>query len=180
MNDLYTFNYEGAFRNNKMGMPGKLRETLQKNCYEDSWRNLHILPMNDFGLKYLAVYDDDIWQRIERASGLFSDFSRKVWEEAKDLEQPATIGKDNRFAIASEFAQHLGLENKVTVAGCGDRIEIFNPLDYQRIMKDVDFGRIYQRLHFEYLLEQLEEQGIQLPDTMVLVTIDFLDKIPDN
>ena len=180
MADLYIYNYEEAFNNNRLSIPRELRRTLQKNCYGDSWKSLHVLPMNDFGLKYLAVYDDDVWQRIERASDLFSDFSRKVWNEAKDIEESVRIGKDNRLTIPSEFAQQLNLENKVTVAGCGDRIEIFNPADYNRIMKDIDFEEIYEKLHLAYRLAQLADQGIQLPDTMFFVTIDFLDKIPGN
>ena len=81
------------------------------------------------------------------------NFQRKMLSGSTDLE----LDNNGRFLIPRSMLNYAGLDNQAMIIGMGDRLEIWNPQEYEKFLTNdpEDFARMAQDLFNDE--EPLEE-----------------------
>jgi MraZ protein len=86
----------------------------------------------------LFVYPLDEWNRLEQSIRQLSStnpqhrfFMRTLLERATECQ----LDGQSRITIPKELLQFAGIENDVVILGVLERIELWNPADYQEYLK---------------------------------------------
>lgn len=136
----YDYSLDGK---NRLSIPSAYRKVManlnQKifiiSTLEDG--RLTLYPYNTF-LERIAKRINELPQLDEGANEL----RRHLGLSMKDV----SLDSQGRIKIPATYCQHAGIEKKVKIIGCTNRIELWNPETYAEVSQTVDAESIREEL----------------------------------
>ena len=127
-------------------LPSKFREDLEEGCVitKGQERCLFVFPLDQWEREVSRV------RNLPRTSLPARNYARTFFAGATDQ----SLDKQGRIAIPPSLRDYAGLSGDVIVVGVADRIEVWNPEQWQAISEEADasYSEIEETLH--------EEEGI--------------------
>lgn len=143
-------NFKGTYEHSidskgRMSFPAKLRKYLDP-AHQDNFTVLRGIQ------RCLYLYPEDRWLAVEEKLAKISNLTldganvvRNFLRNAEDI----TLDNHNRLALPATLSQWAGIQQKVTIIGVGDRLELWSPEQLQVVddsLPEDEYAKLFERV----------------------------------
>lgn len=121
--EIYSIDNKG-----RVNIPVKMRKELSPQA------NGTFTITRGYG-KCIAAYPKDEWQRYAESYKKLNQFNGEALFFLRTMLmwcEDVTLDAQQRIAIPQKLIEFADIENKVVIAGVMDRIEIWNPVEFEK------------------------------------------------
>ena len=129
----------------RVSFPAKVRKYLNP-AYQDNFTILRGIQ------KCLFLYPEDRWlaveEKLEQISNLKVDGANVIRNFLRNAED-ITLDNQNRLALPASLASWAGIEQKVTILGVGDRLELWSPEELKKVdesMTEDEYAKLFEQV----------------------------------
>lgn len=129
----------------RVSFPAKVRKYLNP-AYQDNFTILKGIQ------KCLYLYPEDRWLVVEEKLAKISNLKvdganviRNFLRNAEDI----TLDNQNRLSLPGTLSQWAGIEQKVTILGVGDRLELWSPEELKKVDESItedEYAKLFEQV----------------------------------
>lgn len=129
----------------RVSFPAKVRKYLNP-AYQENFTILKGIQ------KCLYLYPEDRWLAVEEKLAQISNLTvdganvvRNFLRNAEDI----TLDNQNRLALPSSLSQWAGIDQKVTILGVGDRLELWSPDELKKVdesLTEDEYAKLFEQV----------------------------------
>lgn len=100
----------------------------------------------------LFLYPEDRWlaveEKLNKVSNLRVDGANVIRNFLRNAED-ITIDGQNRLALPASLMQWAGIQQKVTIIGVGDRLELWSPDELQKVDESIsedEYAKLFEQV----------------------------------
>lgn len=129
----------------RVSFPAKARKYLNPE-YQENFTILKGIQ------RCLYLYPEDRWIAVEdklaKISNLRIDSANVIRNFLRNAED-ITLDNQNRLALPSVLMQWAGIQQKVTIIGVGDRLELWSPDELQKVdesLTEDEYAKLFEQV----------------------------------
>jgi MraZ protein len=129
----------------RVSFPAKVRKYLNP-AYQDNFTVLRGIQ------RCLFLYPEDRWlaveEKLNKVSNLRVDGANVIRNFLRNAEDISLDGQ-HRLALPASLMEWAGIQQKVTIIGVGDRLELWSPDELQKVddsMSDDEYSKLFEQV----------------------------------
>lgn len=129
----------------RVSFPAKVRKYLNP-AYQENFTVLRGIQ------RCLFLYPEDRWlaveEKLNKVSNLRVDGANVIRNFLRNAED-ITIDGQNRLALPASLMQWAGIQQKVTIIGVGDRLELWSPEELQKVDESItedEYAKLFEQV----------------------------------
>lgn len=129
----------------RVSFPAKVRKYLNP-AYQENFTILKGIQ------RCLYLYPEDRWMAVEEKLAKISNLRvdsanviRNFLRNAEDI----SLDNQNRLTLPSVLMQWAGIQQKVTIIGVGDRLELWSPEELQKVdesLTEDEYAKLFEQV----------------------------------
>lgn len=132
-------------------MDAKGRVRLPSGLLKQLGEEGHSFVMNKGFEKHLTLYPQSVWDKTVKefeTLNLYNNDTRNFLRRFHNGATPIEVDEQGRILIPKRLAEYAGVEKDVILNAFGDKIEIWDAAEFERMMNDdtVNMADLAQRV----------------------------------